>query len=110
ERLLIDREIDKLEERFGGLVNLTQKPEAIVVIDTNREDIAVAEAHKMGVKVVALCGTDCNLSDATVVFPGNDASKKTISYFLTHIADAYAEGKKSAPVKTETSEQTAHIE
>ena len=108
ERLLIDREIDKLEERFGGLVNLTQKPGAMVVIDTNREDIAVAEAHKMGVKVVALCGTDCNLSHADVAFPGNDASKKTISYFLTHVADAYTEGKKSVPEKTasEKSEKT----
>lgn len=101
ERLLIDREIIKLEERFGGLVNLTQKPAAMVVIDTNREDIAVAEAKKMGVQVVSLSGTDCNVADSDVLFPANDASKKTISYFLSHVADAYAEGKKSAPQKTE---------
>lgn len=98
ERLLIDREIAKLNERFGGLVGLTEKPAAMVVIDTTREHIAVAEAKRMGVTVLALCGTDCNFSDAHMVFPGNDASHKTIEYFLKSVADAYALGKKNAPV------------
>lgn len=99
ERLLIDRDIEKLEERFGGLVSLTEKPAALVVIDTEREHIAVAEAKKRGVPIIALCGTDCNLADADVAFPGNDASKKTIDYFLNHVAEAYNRGKKNAPEK-----------
>lgn len=100
ERLMIDREIEKLEERFGGLVSLTEKPAAMVVIDTAREHIAVAEARRTGVQVIALCGSDCNLADADYAFPGNDASKKTIEYFLAHVATAYAEGKKNAGEKT----------
>lgn len=94
ERLLIDREIEKLSERFGGLVSLTEKPHALVVIDTGYEHIAVAEAKKMNIPVIALCGTDCDLSDATYAFPGNDASHKTIEYFLSHVAEAYERGKK----------------
>ena len=99
ERLLIDRDIERLEERFGGVVTLESKPAALVVIDTKREHIAVAEAQKKGIEIIALCGTDCNLQDVDYAFPANDASKKTIEYFLTHVADAYLEGKKNAPEK-----------
>lgn len=106
ERLLIDREIEKLGERFGGLVSLTEKPAALIAIDSAYEHIAVDEAKKAGVEVIALCGTDCDIREIDHVFPGNDASQKTIEYFLNNVAEAYLAGKavskETAPEKPKT--------
>jgi small subunit ribosomal protein S2 len=101
ERLLIDREIANLERFFAGIVSMKEKPGALVVVDPKREEIAVLEALQLGVPVIAIASTDCNLSNIKYPIPANDSSAQSVSFFLNAIADAYAEGKTLKP-KTET--------
>lgn len=93
ERLLIDREITKLELYFGGLSTLKSMPKIIVVIDPKKESIAVTEARKMRIPVVALAGSDSNLFELDYAIPGNDASRQTIAFILGKIVEAYKKGK-----------------
>lgn len=95
ERLLIDREIDNLQEFFSGIVSMKDMPAAVFVIDSKRENIAVTEAHKVKIPVIALCGSDCNLKAVEYPIPGNDAAVSSISFFLNEIVAAYKAGQKS---------------
>ena len=99
ERLLIDREIDNLLFYFDGIVPMVQLPKALFVIDPKREHIAVTEAKKAGIPVVALANTDCNLALVDIAIPANDAALASVRYFLNEIAAAYNEGKALAPKK-----------
>lgn len=93
EQLLIDREIAKMEQVIGGVDRMDKLPEALFVIDAKKEDNAVREARKTGVKVVALADTN---SDPTVLdypIPANDDALKAIELLTKVVADAYAEGK-----------------
>ncbi len=89
ERLLIDREIVNLEKFFGGIKNMEKLPHVLFVIDPRREHIAVAEAEKMNIPVVALASTDCDVSKALYFIPANDSSKSSIEYFLKEVTSAY---------------------
>jgi len=89
ERLLIDRDIAKLHTFFAGLSVMKRLPDALFAVDGKREDIAVKEARKMGIPVIALCGTDNNLSEIDFPIPANDSSKASIEFFLKQVADAY---------------------
>lgn len=95
ERLLIDREIEKLTERFGGITNMKRKPAAVFVIDTKAEDIATHEANKEHIPVIGLCSTDCNVADSTHIIPANDTAVKSVKYVLDELTSAYEEGAKS---------------
>ena len=92
ERLLIDRVILNLERFFSGLVNMRELPKALFVIDPKHELTAVAEAKKVGIPVVALLGSDCNLKIIDYPIPGNDASIGSIGFFIDQIVWAYKEG------------------
>ncbi len=96
ERLLIDRQIEKLNEMFYGIIAMKDLPKAIFVIDPKKEFIAVAEAKKMNVPVVALLNTDCDIKDVDYPIVGNDASASSVSFFVNEIANAYKEGKSAA--------------
>ena len=89
EQLLISREIDDLESRFGGIADMKKLPQAIFVIDPKAEGLAVAEANKIGAKVIALLNTDN--SDEGIDYPiyGNDASRDSVQFFVSRIAGAY---------------------
>jgi len=104
ERLLIDREIERLELYFGGLRNLRNLPKLMVVIDPKKEHIAVTEAKRMGIPVVSLAGSDADLTKIDYAIPGNDASRQTISFIVEEIIRAYSRGQKEVekPTKTET--------
>lgn len=93
ERLLIDRDIARLDELFGGLVSLAALPAALFVIDPGKEYTAVEEARKTGVPVVALASSDCDFSVAAYVIPGNDSSRQSIAYVVDRIVAAYESGK-----------------
>lgn len=97
ERLLIDREITKLHEFFFGISVMKKLPQAVFVIDSKKESIAVREARMMGIPVIGLCGTDCNLNDVDYPIPGNDASRTSIEFFLKEMASAYRAGQMSQP-------------
>lgn len=93
ERLLIDREIEKLTRLFKGLTNLKQMPKAMFVIDPKREHNAVKEAQGLGIPVVALAGSDCDLNEVDRAIPANDASVPSIAYFVGKVVAAYKEGR-----------------
>lgn len=95
ERLLIDREIDNLEIMFGGIVSMKELPKAMFVVDAKREHIAVKEAQDMGIPVISLVGSDCNIRDVQYPVIGNDSSKASIEFFLSTVVKAYEEGKKT---------------
>lgn len=101
ERLLIDREIDKLTLFFGGLSQLKALPKFLVVIDPKKESIAVKEANKMHIPIVALASSDSNLYKLDYVIPGNDASRQSVAYITNEIVKAYKRGKEEA-IKTES--------
>ncbi len=97
ERLLIDREIDKLRDFFFGISVMKNQPAAVFVVDAKKEFIAVKEAQKMGIPVVALCGTDNNLNEVEFPIPGNDSSRTSIEFFLGKIAESYKAGQLKKP-------------
>ena len=93
EKLLLERKITKLGKMFGGLTTLKGLPAALIVIDTREEAIAVTEANKMGIPVIGLCNTDCDQSVVAYPVVANDASKKSIEFFLNKFVSAYKGNK-----------------
>lgn len=92
EALQLDREIEKMEKSLGGIKDMRGLPGAIFVIDPKKEHIAVKEANKLNIPVVALCDTNCDPAGIDYVIPGNDDAIKSIRLFTGAIADAAAEG------------------
>lgn len=103
ERLLIDREIAKLESTFSGIVSMKEMPAAVVMIDSEKEHIALAEIKKQGIPVVGICGSDCNLKKVTHPIPANDSAKASIEFLLKELSAAYTDGVKEA-VKAKAAE------
>ena len=93
ERSLLDKEIAKLEKMFLGIVSMKKMPDALFVIDPRREKNAVKEAHDMGIPVIALAGSDCDIREVKYPIIGNDSSKASIQFFVEEIADAYKKAK-----------------
>ena len=96
ERLLIDREIEELQARFGGLVNMAETPGALFVIDSRHEDTAVREANQLGIPVIGLSSSDCDFSRVQYPIPANDTSIRSIRLIVEEVANAYLDGKKGA--------------
>lgn len=92
ERLLIDREMEDMTKNFQGLTGITHTPDAVFVVDPKKEHIAVTEARKMNLPVIALLNTDCNLKQIQYPIVANDASVSSITFFLTKIKEAYTSG------------------
>ncbi len=92
ERLLIDREIEKMKIYFTGLIPMPTLPKALFVIDPRKEHTAVKEARDLGIKVIALAGSDCDVSSIDFPIPANDSSRSSIAHFSEMIAKAYSEG------------------
>ncbi len=100
ERLLIDREIEELLHRFGGLVKMAELPGALFVVDSRHENTAVKEAKQLGIPVIALASSDCDFSLVTYPIPGNDTSIRSIKLVVDEIAESYAKAKRApAPAK-----------
>lgn len=89
ERLLLDREVDNLTRFFEGLRTLSKLPDALFIIDSKKEHIALAEAVKMGIKVISLSSSDCDLSKINFPIPANDSSRASIEYFVKKISETY---------------------
>lgn len=94
ERLLIDREIEKLDRYVGGISSLSGVPSALFIIDARREKTAIREAKKAGVPVVALIDTNTNPEGIDHIIPGNDDGIKSVSLILKAVADAIEAGYK----------------
>ena len=92
ELLMFRRERDKLEKSLGGIRNMTKTPSAIWVVDTNKEHLAITEAKKLGITVIAILDTNCDPDDVTIGIPGNDDAIRAIELLTKVIEDAAADG------------------
>jgi len=93
EALLLDRELTKLQRNLGGLRGMKKAPDAIFVLDTKKEHIAVTEANKLGIPVVAVVDTNVDPEVVQYPIPGNDDAIRSNSLFARVIADAVEEGR-----------------
>jgi small subunit ribosomal protein S2 len=96
------REKDKLEKSLGGIKNMNALPDALFVIDIGHEDIAVKEAKKLGIPVVAVVDTNYDPSLVDYAIPGNDDAIRAVQLYTRAIADAVLEGKAAAPITAAT--------
>ncbi|MFH1426946.1 MAG: 30S ribosomal protein S2 [Patescibacteria group bacterium] len=99
ERLEFDREIERLELKVGGLVNLTKLPDAIFVWDIKKENTTVVEARKKNIPLIAICDTNVNPTNINYVIPGNDDATKTIKLILNVIKEAILKAKEEKESK-----------
>lgn len=109
ERLQIERERQALEKNLSGIKEMKRLPDAIFIIDTNKEEIAVKEANRLGIPVVAVVDTNCTPEGVRFVIPGNDDALRAVRLFTSRIADAILEGQQMAQQK-EGEEATAAAE
>jgi small subunit ribosomal protein S2 len=109
EMLGVKREREKLEQSLGGIKAMRKLPDAIFVVDPKQEEIAVKEARKLGIPVVAVIDTNCDPDMVDVKVPGNDDAIRAIRLFCAAIADAVIEGKaayEQSLVKSKDGEKT----
>ena len=91
ELLIKKRELDKLHKSLGGIRNLTKTPSAIWVVDTKKEHLAIDEAHKLGIPVIAILDSNCDPDEVQYPIPGNDDAIRSVGLLTRIIADAAAE-------------------
>ena len=101
ERLQIDRQRAKLETNLGSIVKMTRMPEAIFVIDTNKESISVAEANHLGIRTFAMSDTNTNPKAIDFPIPANDDAAKSIECIVSIIKEAVAEGLQERGLEQE---------
>ncbi len=95
----LSRERKKIERNLSGIRAMTRLPEALLIVDPHREHIAVKEARKLGIKVVALLDTDCDPDTIDLPIPGNDDSMRSIELVVKRLIDSIIEGKATAPAE-----------
>jgi len=88
----VNRQIEKYRKSLDGIREMTRLPDALFVIDVNREHIAVSEAHRLGIPIIAAVDTNCNPNDIDLVIPANDDAIRAIMLYCMRVADACAEG------------------
>jgi small subunit ribosomal protein S2 len=93
EALILGRELEKLERNLGGIRDMTRRPDAVFVLDTKKEHIAVTEANKLGIPVVAVVDTNCDPDVVQYIIPGNDDAIRAGTLMCRIIADAVEEGR-----------------
>jgi len=93
ERIAMLAELEKLEANLGGVADMKRQPEAMFVLDLRKEALAVREAHRLGLPIVALVDTNCDPDEADYVIPGNDDAIRSCSLIVRVIADAIEQGK-----------------
>lgn len=96
EQLLLERQMNKLQRDLGGVLDMDVTPDAIFVVDAVSDEIAVREAYKLGIKVVAIADSNCDPTKIDYPIPGNDDAIKSIKILTEAVASAYGEGKKEA--------------
>ncbi len=94
EQLVIDRELAKLNRRIGGIKTLTEMPNLIFVIDTIREELAVKEANKIGIPLIAVTDTNSDPDKITYIIPGNDDAIRSVKLITQIVADAVEDGRR----------------
>ncbi len=107
EVIKLNLEIEKLEKFMGGITGMKKQPAALFIVDPRKERIAVAEAHKLGIPIVAIVDTNCDPDEVDYVIPGNDDAIRAVRLIAGAMADAIIEGRQgesNAPVAEATEE------
>lgn len=107
EVLNLERQKFKLNRNLGGIKDMHGLPDALVVIDAHREIIAVNEAKRLGIPIVAITDTNADPTGLDYIIPGNDDSIKSLTLFITTLAEACAIGKARAPAKSDDDDKKA---
>ena len=97
EGTMLRREMDKLERSLGGIKDMESLPDVLFVVDVGHEKIAIHEANKLGIPVVAIVDTNCSPDGVDYVVPGNDDAMRAIHLYASGIADSVIEGRSTAP-------------
>jgi len=95
EALQKQRELDKLERSLGGIAEMTHLPDCLFVVDVRKEELAVKEAHKLGIPVVAVVDSNCSPDGVDYIIPGNDDAIRAVRLFCSKITDAIIEGSEA---------------
>ena len=93
ERVLINREMERLDRFFGGIATLSKIPDMLFIVDTAKEKVPVKEANQVGMPIVAMIDSNCDPEDVTYPIPANDDAVRSIKYVVSRVADAYGEGR-----------------
>ncbi len=104
EGIQLRRELEKLQRSLGGIKNMESLPDVLFVIDVGHEHIAIHEAKKLGIPVVAVVDTNCSPEGVDYLIPGNDDAMRAIQLYVTGVADAVLEGRSAAPVVAVTTQ------
>ncbi len=110
EVIKLNLEIEKLEKFMGGITEMKKQPAAMFIVDPRKERIAVAEAHRLGIPIIAIVDTNCDPDEIDYVIPGNDDAIRAVKLIVGAMADAVIEGRQgeqSAPVAEEATEEAA---
>jgi small subunit ribosomal protein S2 len=107
ERIKLDRERLGLEKVLSGIKSMTRLPDAVFIIDVRKEEIAVAEANKLGIPVIAVVDTNCSPEGIDYVIPGNDDALRAVRLFASRIADAVLEGQQVLTEGGDTADEAA---
>lgn len=94
EVILLNKEKARLEKFLGGIKNMRKLPDALFIIDPRKERIAVAEARKLGIPIIAIVDTNCDPDEVDYIIPGNDDAIRAVRLFTSKMADAVLEGKQ----------------
>ena len=105
ERIKLDREREILDKNLSGIKNMTRIPDALFIIDVRKEDIAVKEANRLGIPIIAVVDTNCSPEGIDYVIPGNDDALRAVRLFASRIADAVVEGQQLSGKAAEDDEQ-----
>ena len=100
-------EIEKLEKFIGGIKNMSELPAALFIVDPKKEKIAVSEARKLGIPIVAIVDTNCDPDEVDYVIPGNDDAIRAVKLIAGTMANAVLEGKQGNDVVEEPAEEAA---
>jgi len=105
----LDEEIARLNRQLGGIKEMTRLPSALFIVDPTKDKIALMEAERMDVPVVAICDTNCNPDDLDVIIPANDDAIRAVKLICSKIADAVIEGKGIQVVAPKEEAETAEV-
>ena len=107
ERIAMAGELEKLEQNLGGVADMRRQPDAVVIVDLKKEALAVREARRLGIPVVALVDTNCDPDEADYVIPGNDDAIRSCNLVVHALADAVSDGKQKVSAQELQQQQQA---
>lgn len=105
EVIKLKLEVEKLEKFLGGITNMRRQPAALFIVDPRKERIAVAEARKLGIPIVAIVDTNCDPDEIDYIIPGNDDAIRAVRLISSAMADAVVEGRQGEQVEEKQEEE-----